>query len=98
MSARPPVTHYYIWYRVEGDVAAARSAVDAVLRDMSIQCGVAGRVLVKRDDPRTWMEIYEKVGDAQGFEVALSVAVQRHGAGRVAEGGRRHTEAFVPGL
>jgi len=93
----PPrrLTHYYIWYRVEGDFVAARNAVDAVVRDLGIQCGVKGRVLVRRDDPRTWMEIYERVGDHAAFELALSAAVLRHGAARFAEGGKRHTEPFV---
>ena len=58
-------------------------------------CGVQGRVLVRRDDPRTWMEIYENVADTAAFELALAAAVQRHEAARFAEGGKRHTEPFV---
>lgn len=93
----PPrrLTHYYVWYRIEGDFVAARNAVDAVVRDLAIQCGVKGRVLVKREDPRTWMELYERVGDPVAFELALSAAVVRHAVTRFAEGGKRHTEAFV---
>lgn len=89
------LTHYYIYYRVEGDVVAARNAVDAVIRDLGIQCGAKGRVLVRRDDPRTWMEIYERIADADAFERALAAAVLRHDATRFAEGGRRHIEPFV---
>lgn len=88
-------SHYYVWYRIEGDPAAVRRSVDGVLRDIALQCGVKGRVLVRRDDPRTWMEIYEKVADTAAFEVALQAAVQRHAAASHAEGGRRHVEAFV---
>lgn len=88
-------THYYVWYRIEGDPASARKAVDGVLRDIAIQCGVNGRVLVRRDDPRTWMEIYEKVADTAAFELALLAAVQRHEAAGFAEAGRRHAEPFV---
>ncbi len=88
-------THYYLWYRVAGDPATARRAIDAVLRDLAIQCGVQGRVLVRRDDPRTWMEIYENVADAAAFEQALAAAVQRHDAARFAEAGTRHAEPFV---
>lgn len=93
-SGRGP-THYYIWYRLHGDPAAARHAVDGVLRDLAIQCGVQGRFLVRRDDPRTWMEIYENVADAPAFEQALAAAVQRHDAARFAESGARHAEPFV---
>jgi len=95
MPAARRYTHYYVWYRIGGDAADARKAVDGVLRDIAIQCGVKGRVLVRRDDPRTWMEIYEKVADTAAFELALRAAVQRHGAAGHAEGGQRHVEPFV---
>lgn len=86
---------FYVWYRVTGDPAAARGAVDGVLRDVAGSLGVAGRVRVKRDDPRTWMEIYEDVGDPARFERELAAAVLRHGLARHVEDGRRHVEAFV---
>ncbi len=89
------LTHYYIYYRVQGDVVAARKAVDALIRDLGIQCAVKGRVLVRRDDPRTWMEIYERVADADAFELALAAAVVRHGCARFCESGKRHVEPFV---
>ena len=91
-------THYYIWYRQSGDASAARKAVDAVLRDIAIACGVQGRVLVRRDDPRTWMEIYENVADAAAFEQALAAAVQRHEAAGFAEDRTRHAEPFVAAI
>lgn len=89
------VAHYYVWYRVAGDLGAARTAVDALLRDVLASAGVTGRVLVRRDDPRTWMEIYENVADACLFEENLERAALRHDIARVAEGGRRHVEPFV---
>ena len=89
------LTHYYIWYRVAGDPSAARAALDAALHDVFLQAGVAGRVLVRRDDPRTWMEVYEHVADVALFERALGAAVARHGLARHAEGGVRHVEPFV---
>ena len=89
------VTHYYIWYRVAGDVVEARAAVAAVVRDVSLQTGVTGRMLVRRDDPRTWMEIYENVVDAPKFEQALIAGALRHEAARFAENGARHVEPFV---
>jgi hypothetical protein len=88
-------THYYVWYRVAGDFVEARAAVAAVVRDVSLNSGVAGRVLVRRDDPRTWLEIYENVFDAQRFEHALTTASLRHEVARFAENGQRHVEPFV---
>jgi len=88
-------THYYIWYRVAGDFVDARAAVAAVVRDVGLNSGVAGRVLVRRDDPRTWMEIYENVVDMQRFEQALATATVRHDVARFAEDGQRHVEPFV---
>ncbi len=86
--------HYYVWYRIGGDPAPVRAAVNAVLHDVALACAVTGRVLVRRDDPSTWMEIWEPVTDPAGFEDALQAAVARHGlAGLLA--GERHVERFV---
>jgi len=92
---RHAASHFYVWYRVTGDPAAARAAVDALLRDVQRATGVAGRVLVRRDDPTTWMEIYEDVADAGRFERALADAVARHAVAAHAAGGARHAEPFV---
>jgi hypothetical protein len=91
----PGASHYYVWYRVTGDPAAARAAVAALLRDVLGATGVAGRVLVRRDDPTTWMEIYEDVADVERFDRALAAGVARHGVAGYAEGGARHAEPFV---
>ena len=88
-------SHYYVWYRVTGDPAAARAAMDALLRDVQRATGVAGRVLVRHDDPATWMEVYEGVAGVQRFEAALAAGVVRHAVTRYAEDGARHTERFV---
>ena len=88
-------SHYYVWYRVAGDPAAARAAVDALLRDVLGATGVAGRLLVRRDAPTTWMEVYEDVADAEGFDHALAAGVARHGVAAYVEGGVRHAEPFV---
>ena len=88
-------TSYYIWYRVAGDTVAARTAVDALLRDVFANAGVAGRVLVRRDDPRTWMEVYENVADAARFEDVLTAGALRHDVMRWAQDGKRHLEPFL---
>jgi Domain of unknown function (DUF4936) len=89
------VTHYYVWYRIVGDPAAARAAIDALLADLFRHAGVTGRVLVRRDDPRTWMEIYEHVADVPLFERELAASAARHAVAHWAEDGKRHTEPFV---
>jgi hypothetical protein len=88
-------SHYYVWYRVTGDAAAARAAVAALLLDVRVATGVAGRMLVRRDDPATWMEIYEGVADVGRFEAALAAGVARHGVAAFIAGGGRHAEPFV---
>jgi hypothetical protein len=89
------VVNYYVWYRVTGDTTAAHAAVSEVLHDVFRHAGVTGHMLVRRDDPRTWMEVYEHVGDTTLFERELAAAVARHRVARFVEGGKRHVEPFV---
>ncbi len=83
----------YIWYKVGGDTAEARERITAMQIDVADATGIAGRLLVRADDPLTWMEIYEDVGDPVEFERALAVAVAAHEAQQVAETDR-HIERF----
>lgn len=86
--------HYYIWYRIAGDPAPARGAVNALQQDVARATGVIGRLLIRADDPTTWMEVYECVGDAKAFEQALAHATSTHGVPALAPDGR-HVERFV---
>ncbi len=90
----PPPTHYFVWYRVPGDAAAARAIVDALQRDVASRTRVVGRLLTRTGAPPTWMEVYEGVGDPAAFEAALADAVTRHGVAAHAPEGR-HVESFV---
>ena len=38
---------------------------------MEKQCGVRGRWMRRRDDPTTYMEVYEGVADEAAFEALL---------------------------
>lgn len=89
---------YYIYYRVAADrTESARRIVAALQEDLRTQTGVSGRLLHRRDDPATWMEIYEAVSDEQAFDASLAAAVERCGfSGVLAAGSRRVTEIFVP--
>ncbi len=95
MSAPAPEVHYYIWYRVHGNRAHAQHVIAALLDDVAARTAIRGRVLVRRDDPATWMEIYEGVTAPEDFERELFEAATRHDAAAVADEGARHVEAFV---
>ena len=91
-------SHYYIYYpiRIGLEADLARVLYNAQ-SDLQARTGVVGRFLRRADDPWTWMEIYENVADVPAFDAALEEAIERHGLLRfVDEGGRRHTERFVP--
>ena len=90
--------NYYVYYRVALDQSErARSVVAALQDDVLAQTGVRGRLMHRRDDPATWMEIYEGVSDGHAFDASLATAVKRSGfAGVLAAGSQRITEIFGP--
>jgi hypothetical protein len=87
-------THFYVWYTVTSDRADAVRVVAGLIAAVEDQTGVAGRVLARRDDASTWMEIYENVGDAAAFGRALDALVRRHDVARISDG-VRHVERFA---
>ena len=88
-------THFYVWYTVTGDLHAAVTAVGAAFEAIRERTGVAGRLLARRDDPSTWMEIYEDVDEPFAFERVLNAVVVEHGVLQFIDGGKRHTERFA---
>ena len=85
---------YYIYYRV-AQPAQAQTLVRQIQAALKEKTGIQGRLLSKRDDPSTWMEIYEDVGDVDTFEQTLSAALQATNFTAVLiTGGVRHTERF----
>ncbi len=87
---------FYIYYRVPAeDAARVRGMVEELQRVLAARAGVTGRLLRREDDPETWMEIYENVPDAEGFELLLQEELQRLGLDALA-GSARHTEIFRP--
>jgi len=89
---------YYIYYRVpQVNAQRARAAVGALQRELFQATGIGGRLLRRRDDETTWMEIYESVPDGAGFEVKLTELVERHGVlAWLAPGSSRKQEVFRP--
>lgn len=78
------MTSYYVYYRVEaGRVAALRERIAELLRTVEQATGVRGRWMRRRDEPSTYMEVYEDVADEQAFEALLEretapLGLERH--------------------
>ena len=69
--------NYYVYYKVEPELLALlRSAVEELFEKIEKQTGVRGRWMHRRDDPLTYMEVYEDVKDEKAFEALL----EREGA------------------
>ncbi len=83
------MTSYYVYYRVDADrVASLREQVRALFRSIEAATGVRGRWMRRRDEPATYMEVYEDVADERAFEALL----EREGAKLGLE---RHVERFL---
>jgi Domain of unknown function (DUF4936) len=65
-----------------------RAAVERMFALIERECGVHGRWMHRRDDPTTYMEVYEGVTDEPAFERLL----EREGAKL---GVQRRIERFV---
>jgi hypothetical protein len=73
-------------------VPELREKVQRMFAVIELACGVRGRWLRRRDDPATYMEVYEGVEDAAAFEAVL----EREAAVlQSALGVERRTERFV---
>jgi len=62
--------------------------VRLLLRSVEAATGVRGRWMRRRDEPTTYMEIYEDVRDEQAFEALLEREAAKLGL-------ERHVERFV---
>ena len=69
--------NYYVYYKVPADrLVVLRSLVEGLFTEIEKQTGVRGRWMHRRDDPLTYMEVYEDVKDEKAFEALL----EREGA------------------
>jgi hypothetical protein len=83
------MTHYYVYYKVAPEqLHRLRTGVQGLFAAIEKECGVRGRWMHRRDDPSTYMEVYEDVEDTAAFEAAL----EREGAKL---GVQRKLERFV---
>lgn len=71
--ARRVMTDYYVYYKAEpSQLNSLRPAVQHLFEKVEKQFGVRGRWLRRRDDPTTYMEVYEGIADERGFEILLA--------------------------
>ena len=65
--------NYYIYYKVPPErVSALRPMVEHLFSTVEKRLGVRGRWMRRRDDPETYMEVYENVDDQAHFEWELA--------------------------
>jgi hypothetical protein len=82
--------NYYVYYKISPDqVKELAPKVAKLFDEVKKQTGVRGRWLRRRDDPSTYMEVFEGVKDETKFEALL----EREGA---ALGVQRKVERFIP--
>ncbi|HEU4350423.1 MAG TPA: DUF4936 family protein [Burkholderiales bacterium] len=64
--------NYYVYYKLAPEaVADARGRVRALFALVEEQFGVRGRWMRRRDDPTTYMEVYEGIQDERAFDALL---------------------------
>jgi len=69
-------------------LAELRAGVEQLFALIERECGVQGRWMHRRDDPTTYMEVYEGVKDEAAFERVLEGEGAKLGV-------QRRTERFV---
>ena len=83
------MTNFYVYYRVDAArLDSLRTSVESLFDNIECATGVRGRWMRRRDDPSTYMEVYEGVADDKAFEALLA----REAAGLGLE---RRVERFV---
>jgi quinol monooxygenase YgiN len=66
------MNHYYVYYKLSPErVSELRAMVERLFQEIERQCGVRGRWMRRRDDPTTYMEVYEGVSNEAAFEALL---------------------------
>ena len=66
------MTHYYVYYRIDSkQLEGVRRSVEKIFAEVRAKTRVQGRWMRRRDDPSTYMEVYEGVSDPARFESVL---------------------------
>lgn len=78
--------NYYVYYKVgQEELERVRATVSTLFDLIEVKCGVRGRWMRRRDDPSTYMEVYEGVQDEAAFEALLEREGARLGVARKLE-------------
>lgn len=78
--------NYYVYYKVAPEqIDQVRPRVEDLFRRAKLDFGVVGRWMRRRDDPATYMEVYEEVRDEAAFEALLAREGARFGMARKVE-------------
>ena len=78
--------NYYVYYKVEpGRVDQLRPSIESLFSLIDKTFGVRGRWMHRRDDPTTYMEVYEGVKDERAFESLLEREGAKLGVSRKVE-------------
>lgn len=83
----------YIYYRVQDNILPIRQQAETLLAEIEKTTGIKGRLLQRRDDAQTWMEVYEPVADTAALQQALQGALATR---PLLAALARHEEWFVP--
>lgn len=82
----------YIYYRIDGNFLSFEQSARKIMAQIELETAIKGRLLQRRDDAHTWMEIYEPVADPAALAQALARAVA---ADACWQGVARHAECFT---
>jgi hypothetical protein len=64
--------NYYVYYKLAPESAAEmRTKVQSLFTLVEEQFGIRGKWMRRRDDPTTYMEVYEGIRDERAFEALL---------------------------
>jgi len=75
--------NYYVYYKLDPQgLPAVRSRVSELFEKIERQFGVRGRWMRRRDDPTTYMEVYEGVKDGAAFEALMQAEGSKFGVPR----------------
>jgi hypothetical protein len=78
--------NYYVYYKLApAQVDESRRLIDALFDQVESSFGIRGRWMRRRDDPSTYMEVYEGVKDEAAFEALLEREGARLGVPRKLE-------------
>lgn len=78
--------NYYVYYKISPDrLDEVRGQVERLLSEIEKKTGVRGRWMRRRDDPATYMEVYEGIQDERAFEALLEREGAKLGVARKVE-------------